>query len=867
MIAAALLLPYIGCINMNERFMYGNTLTFGLGILSFLWLGIIKYSNSDLLRKSRTTVILIYGTLALASMILRVVIERGKPQDFQNYRIIMDYTGPIIMSAALIFAAYFSRSLLPSVIILAIITILFPEIKTYSEHTFSFIEWGSGLGTAIAGLIFTASLFYFRRLKLPDNFNDADCYYKTQPFPLRRKDYSLFTIPILFSAVFFCCKIDTYILFTKCGFENVSIKTSASFIITALSWILCSVYLKKNSVSRVLTCLSVINIFLFYNFFNDKLFNEPMFQYTFLFTGLTVTLMYFTFIRLKESFDNLEYSILTPLNLILKYSSFTLAVIVMIKLFFNNASFLSVNLLSYYLIAQLIWHSLETKTKFNAGGFICYWFIIELALSYICYSNNIILSLNNFYYFLLPILLIIIFIQSMIPLFENNEKVCKNISPLLFPFNVNSLFNLIVIVFFTVFYLLSSPIKITVVQQILLILNLFLAARNQGSSILVLTAVIFSFVFLHIPQMNKLFYFDRIRALFDSRDLAWLSLTVSVTAVIIKNLFKKIPEIITGKDRFIKTNFDFILIIIVSVLIALIAVIRQTVIPEFRYNTAFLIVPYISAVSVYLLWFINKNMNFYFFLSNVFFITANIHTINLFVGRPFLLDKGLSIIHIICLGIFLSIILFFILKKIANEIFLPQKILDASITISAGVILFLLTFNYFSNSNIDNISNLRFIASGLLAYCSGLIFRNAAQSVRQLNNNLFKWYNAFYHFGIVMALWCLFLLIPVLRTPGAALIALGMPIIYFYIRAEFGKKNYIQENKIYFEQYRDSAMILCFILLFFYINRVIFQMILFPEQKILTVHYHYHSPVIILISVVFPEQSHPSTIIPLILFI
>ena len=397
-----------------------------------------------------------------------------------------------------------------------------------------------------------------------------------------------------------------------------------------------------------------------------------------------------------------------------------------------------------------------------------------------------------------------------------------------------------------ILYILTVQIQITYIQQAVILGILLLTARNQGSSILVLLTAVLLYLFLHIPVLNNLNIIERLKILFDCRDLALLSLGISLVALIIKTLYTKYSDVISGKYRIIKSNFDFFLLTVFSITIAVAAVIRQTVIPALRYDAVFLMVPYISFISVYVLWLINRDMYFLLILSNIFLTIANIHAVNIYAGIPYLSAKGLSAIHIICLGISSAIIINSILKKIENEVFFPSQYIDKFITASAGLILFLLTFNYFSDSNLEGITNLRFIASGVLAYSSGLIFRNSAKSILRTNSGVFKIYNSFYHFGILMALWCLFLMIPALRNPGTAFIALGLPIVYFYLRAESGKNNI--DTKMYFDQYRDSAVIISFILLFFYLNRVIFQMILFPDQKIQTIHYHYHAPVVITIS-------------------
>ena len=88
-----------------------------------------------------------------------------------------------------------------------------------------------------------------------------------------------------------------------------------------------------------------------------------------------------------------------------------------------------------------------------------------------------------------------------------------------------------------------------------------------------------------------------------------------------------------------------------------------------------------------------------------------------------------------------------------------------------------------------------------------------------------------------MAGWCAALLIPWLRRPSTALIALALPAVYFWIRAELGLRARTEEGP----RYRNSAAVLGFVVLGLYALRPVFQMVLFPETRIHTDHYHHNA--------------------------
>jgi len=124
----ALALPYAGFMDVAGRSAHNNTMVFGLAILSWLWLGATWLARKPLLLQARTTVLWLYGILAVAAMLLRVVLGDAAPEPLW-YRDYMDYCGPLLMMLALIPATFFSRSLVPAGMAVAIMVILFPELK------------------------------------------------------------------------------------------------------------------------------------------------------------------------------------------------------------------------------------------------------------------------------------------------------------------------------------------------------------------------------------------------------------------------------------------------------------------------------------------------------------------------------------------------------------------------------------------------------------------------------------------------------------------------------------------------------------------------------------------------------------------
>jgi hypothetical protein len=166
----------------------------------------------------------------------------------------------------------------------------------------------------------------------------------------------------------------------------------------------------------------------------------------------------------------------------------------------------------------------------------------------------------------------------------------------------------------------------------------------------------------------------------------------------------------------------------------------------------------------------------------------------------------------------------------------------------AGAILALLAANYFTAPNLAAISPTRFVVSGALAWLAGRYFRRAARHPGPGEEAHVELCEGLYHFGVVLALWCAALLVPWFRQPLFALIALGVPVAYFYVRAELGMR--AGQDARATGGYRNSAAVLGFVVLGLYVFKGIFQMVLFPGTPLGTEHYHYNAPLIMLLGVV-----------------
>jgi hypothetical protein len=199
--------------------------------------------------------------------------------------------------------------------------------------------------------------------------------------------------------------------------------------------------------------------------------------------------------------------------------------------------------------------------------------------------------------------------------------------------------------------------------------------------------------------------------------------------------------------------------------------------------------------------------------------------------------------HLVALGLAATLLQFRVARAFARRADLISTLGYVS-EASAGLILTMLCVQYFADPNVAEIRPQRFVISGSMALLAALYFRRAAglpDSDRSLTPDVCQ---ALYHFGVTLALWCYALLIPWLRHPSTVMLALGLPIFYFYARTELAR----EDEKA--RRHRLSAAILSLLVLGVYGFRWALQMVAFPDSQIRTDHYHYNAPLIIAVGLV-----------------
>jgi hypothetical protein len=704
--------------------------------------------------------------------------------------------------------------------------------------------WGSGLGSACSSLALIGFCFWLRNAKFLKKLGEGDKFMGKMLFPIRRYDHTLFFWPIVASVLFLITKTETWILWRNIIGSGVHFKTSLAIFLTGVSWMSFGFYTRKNTFSSIAVYVGwfwiAIGIGFGYCHFvpENRIWSEPV-----LIGGLLMQACYFVVnSKLKSNYPWLEKLMTLPTYYILHYGSMILAVLTTMSVIIGMEP-TDVAPLMVFVALQLIWYGLYTKNYvFGTELFFMLWTVI-IALSNPGEGSLLRrITLDG----LTPTLILLLLpIQVVHIVFEFKKDIYSKLKPLLLPF-MAAASSLAVIAILAAF--IHAPFEIegfTLTQQLLLLGVVFLTARAHSCNILVLLGISFAYVLLRLGQFDTLDTpGSRMIALLSPLHTAYAALVIVLLGHIGRLLHREYPNLLSGsfKLRFFRAQ-SINWLYAPALFITCFAAIRHSASSLTRNNEIQLLIPYISALTTGLLaW--SWKIKYLYALVMVFLGMGNIQFVRLYF-KDFLVSKGLSQVHIFCLGLALTLIQSTAVSKILRRENVSTSLNRASL-VFAALILSLLSANYFVNPNLAEITWQRYMISGIMALLSGLYFRRAARYPGHGEEQFTDLLEGIYHFGITMAIWCMFLMIPWFRNPATALIALGVPALYFYVHAEIGSQLGISA----FVRYRRTATLLGFVILALYIFRGAFQMVLFPDVPVLTDYYHYNAPFIMVLALV-----------------
>lgn len=838
MLVAALALPYVGFVNLDKQSLHGNTMVFGVGSLALIWIAVVAWIKHPLLVQARSTVLWLYGVLAVTAMMLRVILERNAPFDPYWYLRFMDYSGPALMTVALVFATYYSRSWISAGMAMIILVVLFPELKQNLQNSFANRVWGTGLGSACWSLGLAGLGFALRRWRFLENLSEGDRFLGKYPFPWCRHDHSLFSWPVMVSAIFLAVKVDTYNLYNNLA--DAGVKTASALVITGVTWTLVAIYGRRREWATGMVRLGWWWLFAGVVFWHRFVAEEFHWSVPLLITALILQGLWFLYrFYVARRFDWATALLLNPLHDLLQVGCLWVAVLCGAALVIGQP-LLQMQWLLVVLAAHLWWHGLTTrKNVYGLAFFLLAWLSL---LAGTAPGDRLLTQRLSFPQSLIPTLGLLLAAHLMPFLLERWTAAYEFLRPMLAS-SLHCATGIAMAIGLMTMANLHGVRVYTDQQIILLIVAVFMSARAQRSGYLLVIGYGLTYVLINLGQLRQLPDTDACWTLLtDPRRVALLSLAIALITHGGRLVHRIAPGILIGPygHKFFRaTHWAWIYTPALS--LAAWAGLAHTVSPELRDQSAYVWIPFVSAATFgCVAWFWRLTAGFGG--AGLFIMLGNIHLVRVFCGAE-LLRHGLSEIHLVCIGLAVTMIEATIIRRT-----LPQRQATAIIRQFclglAGLILGLLAVNYFTHPNLESISSVRFLSSGLLALLASLYFRHTARDPDPDLSQERPVCEALYHAGVTLAIWCAALIIPPLRSPALAFLALGLPVVYFYLRAELGR----DANHSGYERYRDSATILGFLMLGLYIFRGVFHMILFPEAVIDTTHYHVNAPLVMLLS-------------------
>ena len=838
-------LPYAGCVDVMGRSLHGNTLPFGLAVLSFGWLGLNAITSARMVRDARSTVLWIYGSFGVAAMLMRVAFELGTPGDALWYRAAMDYSGPLLLAVALVFTTWYSRSLIPAGMAAIVLVILFPELKAQFRETFETLQWGSGLGSATSALGLMIGCFLLRPAGFMKDLGPGDQFMGTTPFPIRRFDHTLFTWPILASILFLIVKTDTVTLIRSLLDGGVGLKTALALGVTAVVWKLQAAYHHADPRARVGTYLGCGLVFVSWWFALPFALTSAHWSDRILAGGLTLQALFLVYhFVLKQKFAWVAETLSIPTANVLDACSALFPILAIAAIVSGSDSQRLLPFVTFS-SAQLAWHGIARRREYH--GYVLFSLAAITVLALTAPGSGSLIARVSVDQSLMPMLGLMLGVLGLHVLLEFRPKLQSVLAPISDPalmLSTGGMLSLIVVSY-------VAPIANLGFEKIhftwIVVGGLLLARTHRSLAIVLLTlATAYLHLHFHYFQDGSVPAFERMTTLIKSPwRIGSFGLSLVVLHAIGQFIHRRVPQVIAGQFSIAPLkSTDHFWLLGPALALAVYATGVHTAVPQFRESQLQLSAPFMAAATWGIVgWLLHKRR---FWLGGVLLLVAgNIHVVRIFAG-DWLRPQGISEIQLACLGMALTLLLLtgvrYALRRDAVSVFTNHVSLGL-----AGSVLALLWANYFVHPNLAEIEWQRFVASGIMAWLAGLYFRRAARNPDAGEAAHTDLCEGFYHFGVTLASWCALLLIPQLRHPAVALCALGLPVAYFYLRAELGTRAGLDFARCY----RNSATVLGFAVLAGYTFRAMLQMVLFPDEpRIETDYYHYNAPAILLLSAV-----------------
>jgi hypothetical protein len=835
MVVLALAIPYLARVDFAHALLHSTTLVFGLAILSFLWIAATLVVRSPFLNGARSTVLWIYGALAIAAMAVRETIDLRAAAD----PLWLDLGGPLLMIVVMVWASYFSRSLVPSAMAMAIGLFLLPEMKQHLELAYPSLGWRTGFGSSLAALGLMLVSFGLRRLPSLANLGEGDKYLGQTPYPLRRHDSTLFTLPMIASAVFLAGKVEVWNLFLNLEHQPLpyerALRVAGALVVSGAVWTLFAVFHRERRAMFLATLTGLLWIVVGVAWSSSLVFSNRDGATIALAPALVVQGLYFFYRWVVQPRHAWANDLLTrPTLWTLRLGSLLLAAGCIGASAFGADPRRSFGALVGFTAVQLAWHGIASRRMIF--GFAL--FAVDLA-TLLAWSHHGLRGHPP----LIPTLGFLAAVQLLQIGLEFRKPYYEYLKPLLVPFQWGAS-SLAVLLGAGLLYSVQHG-HFEAPEAALILITLLLTARALSSGAVALLAVLVGYVILESGAIRGAWNAgDRettMSILALPLRVSFLAFAMAVFGHAGRRVHQVHPRVVSGAFTPRAMTWPAVpWMFVPAVGLAIVATLYQIAVPSLRDSAEQLGAPYVGAAALAVVAFSTRLLPLATG-AGVLLTFGNVHLVRM-TGGSLLLNHGVSEIHLVALGIALTLLQGTLLRMALRKEAITRLVQRSSLG-WAALLLLLISANYLVHPNLEAIRPLRFAVSGAVALLAGLYFRRAARHPAPAEEPYAIWCEGFYQFGVTMAFWCAALMIPALRHPVSALVALAIPAVYFYGLAESGFHRGVET----FVRYRISAATLGFVVLALYAFRGAVQLIIFPEAPFDQAGYHANSPVIFLL--------------------
>lgn len=812
----AFALPYFGCVDLDTLELEGNVMPFGLSIAALLWIALVRFTQAPQLVRARSTVLSFYGALAVAAMLVRLTAER----DAGSFAVAAELAGPIAMAAIMLFATYFSRSWIPAAMGAFIIVVLVPDLKAALHMGVS-----TGLGSAVIAVALLLASFYLRRAPFLRELPPGDAWMFGEKFPFARYDHTLFTAPLVLTMAILSLRVDTFSVFKN--YDHAGALFVAGLFVTVVGHTLLGVYLGKRRLGRVFVYLAVPVLYMGLSFTN-ALFADWRPLDVLVATGLFVHAAYFVYSRWLK-LDWVSELLSEPMRRLMEHGSVLTTVLAAALIVAGLHPLYTAPLVAFSLY-QVVWHG-HAKAE-RRYGWLLFWLVLVGGVAFAdpnaledsrLWLSSLIERLDHAHSF--PAALAIAAgVHALLLACEALPAIHGRWSALIGPSHIGATGLAILLSLLAAAAGLDLPLAhpAFVLIGLTFLLTAVVARAEQSVPIALFVYLCFGAVVIAKEPFAE-----------PPPTLAALALLL----IGLTWLVRRAPE------RAVAGGFPLPWLSWRSaapahvLVLATCALTEAALIGQFadegRLPVTSLIAAFALASCVGLVaraW--QKPILHYAGWTSL--SIANVLVALVYLREP-LVARGLGDAHVVAVGLGVTLLVASALSYLAKDPAMTRTA-ERSSTLLATAIIGLLTVKYLVHPDLGSMSAWRFLVSGIAAYLAALYLRLAAK-----RNADALWLTALYHFGVTMALWCAALLLPPLRAPGAALIALGVPLVYFYLRAELGK-SVVEQHR-----YADSATAISFVVFAVYTLRFAVQLLLFADAPADSSYYHSNAPAMIVL--------------------